>query len=395
MPKSWNEDALLQLVVAPQPRDRKFRSFMMKLAKELKEDDLSQLKYALKKSIPRGKMENLRTPLEVFTELEERNLVGPGKLDHLQNLLEDIDRPNLLSMVDDYNDSGSAYPLKPKSDNYLEMDGYRVEIKGGRHFETTEGEFVEVRSGTNYALTVTNMNNHRCQCNIKIDGYDMFPGGLLFNPKEEGTVARPFREEKKFKFFAIADAPHGSGINKWRNELNGIIQVVFTPEKADMKVICVAKGAGIQVISFSHQTTDSDLYEMVSTSFGATCATIMINNWKPLSTRGMKLFEYGIQDGSRVDVNLGGRGGVSMKELLSIQNMTPSKKNVKWRAGATTLEDESKQEFRNHSGLPLDPTLAVSLNLRLVAREDEIPTTSTGKCTPLARATLIPPPVPT
>ena len=396
MPTVSNENVPLQLVVAPQSKDLKFRSFMMKLSKEFKNDDLVEIKYALKKTIPGGKMESLRTPLQVFTELEERNILGPGKLGDLRDLLDTIDRPNLLSMVDDFDDSTSAYPLKPKSDNYLEKDGYRVAIDRGRHFETTEGEFVEVRSGANYALTLINSNSHRCVCNIKIDGYEMFPNGFLLKPKQESTITRPSREKKKFKFFAITDAPDGSGINKWRKDLNGIIQVVFTPERADMKITCVAQGAGTKVLSCSDKTTDTDFYEMVCMSFGATNATIMINKWKPLGKKGVKLFEYGVQDGSQVDVNLGGKGGVAFTALSSVQNMTVSKKNVKqWRAGATTLEDDSEQEFGTRYGYPLDPTLAVTLNLRLVAREDEIPTPSTGKCTPLARATLIPPPVPT
>ena len=394
MPTVSNENVPLQLVVAPRSKvDLKYRSFKMKLSDEFKNADLYRFKFALKKTIAGGKMESLDTALEVFTLLEERNLVGPGNLGTLQDLLNTIDRPNLLSMVDDFDDSSSAYPLRPKSDNYLEKDGYRVAIDRGRHFETTEGEFVEVRSGANYALTLINSNSHRCVCNIKIDGYEMFPNGFLLKPKEKVTITRPSREKKKFKFFAITDAPDGSGINKWRKDLNGIIQVVFTPEKDNMKITCVAQGAGTKVLSCTDETSDIDFHDMVCTSFGATNATINIK-WKPLGKRGVKLLEYGFQDGCQVDIIFGGRGGAAPQSLPSTQNMALSKENVKFRAGATTLEDDSEQEFVNVDRFPLDSTLAVSLNLRLVAREDVKPIPSTGKCTPLARATLIPPPVP-
>lgn len=366
----------------------------MRLAKEFKRDDLSELKYALKETIPAGKMESLDKPLDIFTELEDRGVVGPGKLDKLRCLMEDIDRPFLISMVDEFDDSGSAFPLKAKSQNYLEMDGYRLAVKGARHFETTEGEFVEVKSGSNYALTITNSSSQRCIAKINIDGYDMFPGGFLLNPKQESTIERPSREKKKFKFFAIADAPEGSGINKWRSDLNGLVKVVFTPEKADMKVVCVAKGATTQALQCSHETTDSEFYEMVSASFGTDNATIMVNGWKPLGKRDVKLTEYGIRDGSQVEVNLGGRGGVSLSALPSIEKKVASKKDAKWRAGATTLQDKSKQKFGTGSPFPLDPMREVSLHLRLIAREDEIGLPSTGECTPLAKATLIPPPVP-
>ena len=371
-----------------------FRSFILKISGKLKSDDLSNLKYALGETIKEGIMEKLNTAISVFAELQKRNVVGPEKLDNLRVYMDVIDRPDLVSMVDNFDDSRSTYPLKPKSDNYLEKNGYRLEINGGRHFAITKGEYVEVRSGANYALTLTNSNSHRCVCKIKIDGYEMFPSGLLLGPKQEWTITRPSGEKKKFKFFAIADAPEGSGINEWRKDLNGLIEIVFTPEKANMKITCVAQGAGTKVLSCTDETSDIDFHDMVCTSFGATNATININKWKPLGKRGVKLFEYGLQDGCQVDIIFGGRGGAAPQKLPSIKKMALSKKNVKWRAGATTLEDDSEQEFGAGDRFPLDPTLAVSLNLRLVARENVIPIPSTGMCTPLARATLIPPPVP-
>ena len=69
-------------------------------------------------------------------------------------------------------------------------------------------------------------------------------------------------------------------------------------------------------------------------------------------------------------------------------------KNIKWRAGATTLEDKSDQKFGRVKLFPIDPSLAMTMNLRLVSRENEIPLPSKGNQIPLTRATLIPPPVP-
>ena len=375
-------------------RVRDYRSFMIKLGSEMKSDDLSKLKYFLKGKIPAGKMEGLNKPLDLFSELEDRAVIGPGKLDKLRSYLEGIDRPSLISMVDEFDDSNSAFPLKAKSQNYLETNDYRVSIKEGRHFETSEGEFVEVRSGSNYTLTITNLNGHRCICTVSIDGCDMFPRGFILNAKGECTIERPDRENKRFKFFATADAPDRSGINKWRRDLNGLIEVVFTPEMADMKITCVARGEATQVLSCSCESTDSDLYEMVSGSFGVANVTIMINGWKPLGMRGKKLIEYGIEDGSQVDVNLGGKGGVSFSSTPASEKRVVSTKDAKWRAGASALGDESQQKFVMKEVFPLESALAVSLNLRLVAREDVRCLPSTGECTPLARATLIPPPVP-
>ena len=372
-----------------------YRAFLLDLGRKFKEDDLQQLKFALKDVIPARSMERLRQPFDVFSALEDHGLLGPDKLGGLREYLDAIDRPKMVEMLDEYEDADTKFPLKPRSDNHLEKDGHSVSIKEGRHFDTSQGEFVEVRSGMNYSLTLVNDNNHRCEVSILLDGYEMFPAMFLLGPKQTYTLERPPRVAKKFKFFAIRDAPAGSGINKWRKEKNGVIQVKFTPERADMKITCAASGSGTQIISCSTQVTDVEFLEMVSDVFGNAVVTVMINSWKPLGQRGTKLVDYGVCDGSRVNVNIGGVGGIySARFGSSIKLNASSKKNVEWRAGASTLEGKSNQKFGKARGFPIDPSLAVTLNLRLVARENEIPLPSTGDTTPLTRATLIPPPVP-
>ena len=40
--------------------------------------------------------------------------------------------------------------------NYLAYQGYSVEIIGGKHYKTPDGEFVEIKSGTQYKIHVKN-----------------------------------------------------------------------------------------------------------------------------------------------------------------------------------------------------------------------------------------------
>ena len=372
-----------------------YRAFLLDLGQKFKEDDLKKLKFTLKDTIPARTMEGLREPLDVFSALEDRGLLAPDKLDGLREYLDAIDRPKMIEMLDEYEDADTKFPLKPRSDNCLEKDGYSVSIYHGRHFDTIQGEFVEVRSGSNYGLTLVNDNNHRCDVNIQLDGHEMFPSAFLLGPKQSITLERPSRVAKKFKFFAIRDAPAGSGINKWRKDKNGVIQVKFTPERADMKIVCAVSGSETQTLSCSEETTDEEFLEMVSGMLGNAVVTVMIGAWKPLRSRGIKLVEYGICDGSQVNVNVGGVGGISFTSFDSSNRRNSlSKKNLEWRAGASTLEGKSDQKFGQGKWFPNDPSIAVTLNLRLVAREHEIPLSSTGNPTPLTRATLIPPPVP-
>ena len=378
-------------IVISNQKSRKYRAFLLQLGQNLKNDDLKDIKFVLRDEIPARKLDQINQPCELFTSLEEHGLLGPDKLAELREFLEAIERPKLMEMVNEFEDADTKYPVKPKSENRLEKDGYSVSVKNGRHFETSQGEFVEVRSGSTYSLTLANKNNHRCSIKLEIDGYDMFPDSFIFGPKQSFTLQRPSREKKKFKFFAIRDAPPESGINKWRNAKNGLIQVTFSPERADMKITCVAPDSGTQTLSCSTEILDTEFLQMVSKVFNNAVVTVMLPECKPLAKRGIKLVKYGVGDGSRVNVNVGGIGGRNISLAKASEKV---RKNKDWRAGATTLEDESDQEFGTGRWYPTDPLLAVTLNLRLVARENEIPLPSTGNPTPLSKATLIPPPVP-
>lgn len=49
-----------------------------------------------------------------------------------------------------------AGPPLPRYVDYLAYQGYSVEIVGGKHFKTPDGEFVEMKSGTQYKIHVKN-----------------------------------------------------------------------------------------------------------------------------------------------------------------------------------------------------------------------------------------------
>ena len=50
-------------------------------------------------------------------------------------------------------------PAPVRYTNFLESNDYVVEIIGGKHFTTPDGEFVEMKSGTQYKIFVKNMHN--------------------------------------------------------------------------------------------------------------------------------------------------------------------------------------------------------------------------------------------
>ena len=73
--------------------------------------------------------------------------------------------------------SGRIKHVGPEPTRYVDFltcQGYVVEILGGKHFKTPEGEFVEMKSGTQYKIHVKNThaygkNSHmHLHCSYKL-----------------------------------------------------------------------------------------------------------------------------------------------------------------------------------------------------------------------------------
>ncbi|XP_068699735.1 uncharacterized protein [Montipora foliosa] len=121
----------------------------------------------------------------------------------------------------------SEGPAPVRYVNFLAYGGYSVEILGGKHFKTPDGEFVEIKSGTQYEIHVKNSHPYGCNLDISIDGYDV--GGWVVDGRQEITIERSAYEAKKFTFYRVKRAPKEAGIEPGRDE-NGLVKCVFTPE---------------------------------------------------------------------------------------------------------------------------------------------------------------------
>jgi hypothetical protein len=277
-----------------------YSKFVIKLVKQITDIIFDNLKYVLRHEIEAAIIERLRKPLDLFRELEKRDFVGHGNLDGLRKLLEMIQEPGLVSMLDNFASSCGISPskaiAKPTTENHLEIDGYYLKIAGGQHYNRESvGEYVEIPSGSSYALVITNLNWHRCRCEIKIDGHDVLPESII-NPIQTVVIERPYQRNGRFKFLALDHAPPGSGINKWKNE-NGLVEVTFTPERNDMKIICNERNGILKcrVLWCSNETTDVGLRKMIVSVFYFHEATLFSLHFgcKPIGQRNIKLTEYG------------------------------------------------------------------------------------------------------
>ena len=82
--------------------DLKYRGFMLKLSRQITEEDMDELKYMLTSCIPDGKMEKLDTVLKLFRFLEQQLFVGPNNLSKLEELFRLMNKPALCETVTKY-----------------------------------------------------------------------------------------------------------------------------------------------------------------------------------------------------------------------------------------------------------------------------------------------------
>ncbi|CAB3998443.1 hypothetical protein BRAFLDRAFT_117890 [Paramuricea clavata] len=370
-----------------------FRGLMLYIANELTLADRVDLAYYFK--IPAGKRKALcEIPSGLFEELERRGHIGPGNLEFLQKSLKKIWRQDLACEVENF-DSSRKSRLRSKSVNYVESSGYRLGIDGGEHLVNDEGDdYVHLQSGQSYELVLNNFNSHRCKCKVKIDGRVIFPG-LVIEAGDEFTLDRPSNTDGQFKFFAVRDAPPDSGIDQRNIEENGCIQVTFTPEVAKMKITCYTGESEVRLATCSLTMTDIEFHQSISSLFSCDAATVLINGWKPLNKLNKKLVDYGIKDGSRVIIKFGlVGGGTAPNDAKAERSENNSSAPIEWIPGATTMQGQSEQTFEDVLDfVPNSETREVALHLRLVARADETPIRSNGKCTPFILGNRHAPPV--
>ncbi|XP_068699777.1 uncharacterized protein [Montipora foliosa] len=152
--------------------------------------------------------------------------------------------------------STSGGPAPVRYVNFLALEGYSVEILGGKHFKTPEGEFVEVKSGTQYKIHVKNSRPYGCNLDISIDGYDV--GGWVVDGGEETTIERSAYEAKKFTFYRVKKAPKEAGIESGWYE-NGCIKCEFTPEAFVGIPVIIPDSSQPLIVNFAPSASVGDL----------------------------------------------------------------------------------------------------------------------------------------
>lgn len=86
-----------------------FRVKLLSLSNEITDRELVELKFICKQHIPVGVLERIKRPLELFDELENRNLLNPDNKEFLAAILGGINRLELRDDLLGRNFNDQAY----------------------------------------------------------------------------------------------------------------------------------------------------------------------------------------------------------------------------------------------------------------------------------------------
>ena len=93
-----------------------YRRTLVEISKRLRPGELETMKFMLSEHIPKRRMEEIKSALQLFEALEEREMLGSDNLGTLRQLLVDASegRTDLVSLLDKSKPSGQSTPLSPR-----------------------------------------------------------------------------------------------------------------------------------------------------------------------------------------------------------------------------------------------------------------------------------------
>jgi len=253
----------------------------------------------------------------------------------------------------------------------MDLSGYKLTIDGGRHFSNSTNkrnnrksclfsrfpcthdsfesplnqwswnktipfhydsvssnkDYVEMLYGQHYRLILKNKHRTKCQAKVLIDGKVM--GTWVIPAYGEIMIERPATIDKKFTFYKITSQEGILAGLRQDDPNNGLVQVVFTPEKFNDNNLVYSNPA----------------YSIPISSFG----TELLNSRTIRSDNTVQPF-------ASVD---------------SSENGTHEALKSNFMQGGTALKGQSHQMFKVATPMELDTLKKVTISVRLVGRSQQ------------------------
>ncbi|XP_035690489.1 uncharacterized protein LOC118425622 isoform X2 [Branchiostoma floridae] len=270
-----------------------FRALLQRLSGQVSGQELADMKHLLRDHVSERRREEARSCLDLWEHLEKAGLLTDGRTDLLTDLLDKLDRQDLVRLVEEYQTKregksfhqpfsvqsesqtlscqtlfnglpttaaadGPAdgrtdqresvpnvanHPVGDHRQRAVRIKEQRVSPKAQNYMETG-GYRVGIVGGRHYEIDgeefvemdhgssyrIRLTNSHLSSCEAQLDIDGKDVGTWRLEPGQQVELERPEEEQMCFTFFSTRLAPPDSGIRRGEEE-NGLVQVTFTPEK--------------------------------------------------------------------------------------------------------------------------------------------------------------------
>ncbi|XP_023223521.1 uncharacterized protein LOC111624801 [Centruroides sculpturatus] len=166
--------------------------------------------------------------------------INKTKVQKSLSLLAEVSDQSSLQLNSHTENKSSWFPrerllkTRPKNDwkplgvNFMEERNFKLGIIPGKFYDTSNGVLVEMQNGKNYTIFLVNDNKEQCDVDVFVDTHIVAKLRLEGNSTE--YIEGPRYDTMKFMFVRARDAPPEAEI-LYNDEGNGLIEVIFKPEK--------------------------------------------------------------------------------------------------------------------------------------------------------------------
>lgn len=77
-----------------------YRKILLAICKDIRQEDVTHMKFLMKGDIGEGILENIKTSLDLITKLETLKWIGEGDLSYLVELLKSCGREDLANLIE-------------------------------------------------------------------------------------------------------------------------------------------------------------------------------------------------------------------------------------------------------------------------------------------------------
>uniref|UniRef100_G3U5N1 Caspase 8 n=1 Tax=Loxodonta africana TaxID=9785 RepID=G3U5N1_LOXAF len=115
-----------------------YRLMLFQISQDITKEDLDSFKFFLSRKIPRSRLKDNVTFLDILIEMERKDILGERKLDTLKNICDQINK-NLVKIIEDYENLEEPHRSFPEANSVLTCAFFDLLIQKRRCFYECPG----------------------------------------------------------------------------------------------------------------------------------------------------------------------------------------------------------------------------------------------------------------